>query len=170
LVPELAALGVDWYVMGSTASVDARDNIAQTTGTVPPGVSAPVYDLQGHRIANDLDDLWSGSIQHNIDQTEQGGTYTGNVYTGSYANGTEYVWYGLGGSVGVLYGNSGETDDDWMNISYVPKASLATTPGHFYAISGVMPEPGSLSLGVSMALLVAGGAWYRRRKRRRNNA
>lgn len=169
-VPELNSLGVDWYVIGSTDAVDARDNIAQTVGTVPVGVSAPVYDLQGHRIADDLDDLWSGSIQHNIDQTELGGTYTGNVFTGSYANGTEYVWYGFGGTQGTLYGNSGFSNDDWMNISYVPKHLLGTTPGHFYAISGVMPEPGSLSLGVSMALLVAGGAWYRRRRRRRNNA
>ena len=169
-VPELAALrggNLDWYAIGSTAAVDARDNIAQTEWKVPSGVSAPVYDLHGNRIADDLDDLWDGSIQRQINVTDQDTTYNGDVWTGSWENGTGMNPRQLGGTWDPGLGDSSTTDFQWIR-SNATAASSNLYP--LYAISGVLPEPGSLSLGVSMALLVAGGAWYRRRRRRRNNA
>ncbi len=167
-VPQLAGLrngNLDWYVIGSTDAVDARDNIEQTAGQVPIGVSAPVYDLNGNRIADDLADLWDGSIQNKIQVTELDTTNSSNVYTGTDTDGTEHDGYALG-DVAVERGSANFANSWWIKAGTDFSPS---TPRSFYAISGVMPEPGTLSLAVSMALVSAGGAWYRRRKRRRNN-
>ena len=51
-----------WTVIGSTATVNARDNTA-TTGT--GGV--PIYRLDGALVANNYSDLWDGSIANPIE-------------------------------------------------------------------------------------------------------
>ena len=46
---------ITWKCIGSTSSVDARDNIGYSSS------SAPVYRLDGTRVADSSDDLWDGT-------------------------------------------------------------------------------------------------------------
>src|SRR5687768_14537876 len=51
-------MGVLWNAIGSTASVNARDNAP---------VAAAVYLLDGTKIADDFGDIWDGSIDSVLD-------------------------------------------------------------------------------------------------------
>jgi len=84
-VQELEDLGTTWKVIGSTATVDARDN----TGTTGTGV--PIYRMDDVRIADDNADLWDASIQNAIRIDEKGEDLYGGgifVWTGTVQNGT----------------------------------------------------------------------------------
>src|SRR5262245_19190294 len=54
-VPELASLGTTWKAIGSTATVDARDNTG--TNPVPDGVGVPIFLLNDTLLAADNFDL-----------------------------------------------------------------------------------------------------------------
>ncbi len=59
--PDLLALGATWTAIGSTSTVDARDN----TGTNPTSTGVPIYLLDGiSKIADNNADLWDGSIDN----------------------------------------------------------------------------------------------------------
>ncbi len=58
-VPELLALGVTWTAIGSTSTVDARDNTNTNPGSA---VGVPIYLLNDTLLVNDNTDLWDGSI------------------------------------------------------------------------------------------------------------
>ncbi len=77
-VPQLAALGTTWKAIGSTASIDARDN----TGTNPASTGVPIYTLAGVRIANNNADLWDGEVHNIINLTELGTTWAHWPYPG----------------------------------------------------------------------------------------
>lgn len=70
--------GVSWYAIGSTSSVDARDHAV---------VSAPVYRLDGVRIAAGYDDLWDGTIDASLSITESGDLKESTVWTGTVSLG-----------------------------------------------------------------------------------
>lgn len=78
--------GVSWFAIVSTAEVNARENVV---------VSAPVYNMRSHMIdstqlelvANDADDIWSGSIVSNIGWDEKGEDAIFDTWTGSLPNG-----------------------------------------------------------------------------------
>ena len=58
---ELAALGTNWRVIGSTSSVDAK--VHTDTDDSPAGPNGvPIYRLDGRIIANNYDDLWDGTV------------------------------------------------------------------------------------------------------------
>lgn len=115
-----AAQGVTWKAIGSTPTVDARDN----TGTNPNifGTGFPIYLLNGQTlIAKSNPDLWDGYISSIINITEQGVVKTGWPFTGTYKDGTKSVttdswsWNPLGGTqligneLAVGQGNSSST-------------------------------------------------------------
>ena len=85
-VQELEDLGTTWKAsIGSTATVDARDN----TGTTGTGV--PIYRMDDVRIADDNADLWDASIQNGLRIDEKGEDLYGGgvfVWTGTVQNGT----------------------------------------------------------------------------------
>jgi hypothetical protein len=87
-VPELAALGTTWKAIGSTSTVDARDN----TGTNPnSSVGLPIYRLDGGLIASTNQFLWEIGLRIPLDITEAGPLappMDGQVLTGTYSNGT----------------------------------------------------------------------------------
>ena len=140
-IPALAALGVDWYVIGSTAAVDAKDNAL---------VSAPVYNLNDQRVADGFADMWDWSIQNPINYTETGEVYTTNVYvwTGSEAIGTgrDNAELGYPGTVGG--GIANHANPFWIQYNtYNP----SDYDFHYYALSGpieVVPVPGAVLLGI----------------------
>ena len=97
------AIGNQFKVVGSTASVDARDN----TGTTGAGV--PIHWLNGAKVADDYADFYDGSWDSSQFRTESGGTtHWDTVFTGSNTNGTKHSW-ALGSQlvrVGHTQGNS----------------------------------------------------------------
>ena len=148
-----AGLGVDWFVIGSTLTVDARDNAL---------VSAPVYLLDGSTIiANDFADMWDGSIANPID-IDQFGTIvaTALVHTGSISDGTNAGINSLGTAQN---GNVGQTD--LTNAAWISNGADQTNISRpYYALSALItvpvPEPmtGGLLAAGMLALL-----WCRRR-------
>lgn len=159
-----------WYVVGSTADVDARDN----TGT-NPDVSAgvPIYLLDGTTmIAGGNADLWDGTIAAAINQTPFGGgnhnwvfagtSRTGVASGGGIAGPIEGGAYGdpLGGPGQVNQGSGADPTGQWIcpvDGGYIMDAPTEWLP--MYAISGVIPEP------ATMCLLGLGGLAMLRRRR-----
>ena len=146
-VTELAALSTTWTCIGSTSTVDARDN----SGTNPSSTGIPIYTTSGLRIADDNADLWDGSIQNPIMLDD--GTSSGNL-TGippaqrSYA---DYTWTGsntdgTGASSGdgrqlstdgnLRVSRGGKIDAGW--ISGVSIGSADSRGARFYGISDVI--------------------------------
>ena len=150
-VPELAALGADWFVIGSTATVDAIDNI----GASSPGVG--IYNLIGEKIADGTADLCDGSLQHQINADE-------NADSGIVA----FAWTGSSsvctasshplGAAQVNLGFDVALDADW--IDFLGGTSATNDEAyHLYAISSELtyaPEPGSMVLmALGLGLLAA---------------
>lgn len=89
-----AGLGsVNWYAIGSTSTVDARDN----TYTTSSDTDGSIFLMDGSQVAaNNIADLWDGAVDTRIDIDENGGpngvttpiwaTWTA-VWTGTASNG-----------------------------------------------------------------------------------
>ncbi|MCX6878600.1 MAG: Ig-like domain repeat protein [Verrucomicrobia bacterium] len=134
---------VTWKVVGSTASVDARDN----TSTNPSvnGVGEPILRMDGlFVIANNYADLWDGAINstHVPGQNYLAVAFDENgveriherVRTGSSGNGTATSVLGGSGSVQTgrnyapdFYGGYGGWMQDW--------GEAAASAGPVYAMS-----------------------------------
>ncbi len=161
-VSELAALGTTWTAIGSTLSIDARDNTL-TNPTIETGV--PIYNLGDARVADDNADLWDGAIQAPIQFDETGSALTAIVHTGTDTSGQVVSTSALGMSV-ITAGDSTAVSGLW----------IANVPGDnpffetsLYAISGVLtvvPEPGTLTLLCLGAAGLAGAGFRRRRGKR----
>ncbi len=96
-------MGDQFKVLGSTATVDARDN----TGTTGPGV--PIYWLNGARVADDYADFYDGSWDSSLFRNESGNAAGAqfSVWTGSNADGTKHS-FPLGHNLLVRSGNPGQ--------------------------------------------------------------
>ena len=128
-VPELAALGTQWFAIASTATVDARDN----TGTTPPG-DVPVFLLDGTMIAESYDDLWDWSIAVPLNVSELCTTVESNLN----------IWTGTGGfgtadqALGIASPTIG-SGTATINAQWVRFGATASSANHrFYAISDVL--------------------------------
>ncbi len=149
--PALTSLGTTWKAIGSTATVDARDN----TGTNPvvDGVGVPIFLLNDTLLANDNLDLWDGSIlvPFAIDEVgsaiPQSFVWTGTSSSG-VARGALALGAGVDGDVGI--GLTAATSTSWVSGADLFK--FLERP--VYALSDVLvvvPEPGTallLSLGL----------------------
>jgi hypothetical protein len=154
-VPELVALNTEWFVIGSTSTVSAREN----TGTnVPPGL--PIFLLDGSKLVDDYGDLWDASIDVPLNRTEIDTVLQidrTKVFTGT-DNGGGIDGLPLGNSPNVTFGYAGFTNNQWIRASNTPASGVA----HFYALSApltAIPEP------ATMGLLIIGGLAMLRRKR-----
>jgi len=157
-VPELALLSTTWTVIGSTATVDARDN----TGTNPnDATGAPIYLLNDTKLADSNSDLWDSTIDTAFNVNEFGNTVAVvNMWTGTGPNGTESVGFALG-TASVIYGTSSTTFSQWILSGQAP----ASAARPLYAISGNLivapvPVPAAVWLfGSAIGLL----GWMRRK-------
>lgn len=124
---------VTWKIVGSTATVDARDN----TGTNPgSGTGVPVFLTNGAtKIANNNTDLWDG-ISAAVNFNENGVLLNEDrAFTGTLSNGTKVTGTGdqpLGGTPNVRTGRSDNLN--WMTDFNSPAASFNSV----FAISDVL--------------------------------
>ena len=149
-----------WTAIGSTSSVNARDN----TGTTGAGTDIGIYLLNDTVIATSYTDLWDGTIATFFNVDEQGD---------SAPYGNEQVWTGTNGDgstgadpLGTATPEFGKTNQDATTNYWINRLSgsswLNTDTYHLFAISGVLtvPEPSSTAL-----LGLGGLALMLRRKR-----
>jgi hypothetical protein len=148
-----------WTAIGSTDSVNARDN----TSTTGAGTGIGIYLLNDTAIATSYTDLWDGTIANLFNVDEQGDS-------GPYAN--SQVWTGTNGDgstgndpLGTATPEFGKTNLTGVNI-WINRLSGSSWPNtdtyHLFAISGILtvPEPSSTAL-----LGLGGLALMLRRKR-----
>lgn len=90
LYPIGADRGLVWKALGSTDTVDARDNTSSNFNVDGPG--GPVYLLDGQtNVFQGNYHMWNGSPYQIINLTEQGEIFTGWPWTGTYSDGTRAV-------------------------------------------------------------------------------
>jgi hypothetical protein len=159
-VAALNALSTTWYDIGSTATVNAIDNIGADVGV-------PIYDTDGHLVAADASTtsahaLFSNqSLDGNMTYNENGSPIAGfvEVWTGTYVNGTPGGHPALGSTGTVTAGATNTTSGFWIaNQTLAP-----TTARPLYAISGIItygeapvPEPGTMSLMMLGGMFLVG--------------
>ncbi|MCK4294803.1 MAG: PEP-CTERM sorting domain-containing protein [Planctomycetes bacterium] len=157
-----AGLGAaDWFVIGSTSVVNARDN----SGTNPSSTGCPILLVDGTTVvANNNADLWDGSIQNIINQTEAGDTkahwpFTGSYWDGSLSTGKPNTGGGGLDSTGEVTQGNGSVVDQWVWRQWTSDPAATALP--LYAMSEVLvvPEPATIML------LGLGGLLARRRRR-----
>lgn len=131
----LASLGSTWMVVGSTTTVDARDN-TNTNPFTETGV--PIYLLDGTtKIADNNADLWDGTIDAFVNRNENGDLFTGgSVFTGTQGDGTGFPTGELGSAAFTFAGLPNATNSAWVSAS----APANTTQLTFFAISGLIEE------------------------------
>lgn len=131
---DAAGLGAaTWKVIGSTATVDARDNTGTNPGTDGTGVA--VYLMDGSTLfASGNSDLWDGAnVALNLD--ENGNVLNADrIFTGSAVNGIQAASSDqvLGGTSGnVQTGRSDTAGGNWMTDFNM----VATAPQRVFALS-----------------------------------
>lgn len=122
--------GVTYTAIVSTYNyVDARDNA---------WVDAPVYNLDGERIAERFVDMWDGYIEHSIGQD---GITMSMVWTGAQSSGhaSDYP-LGQPAFSDTVGGDPGETDmGDWLDGQLAPQ----NIDNALYGLSSVITVPDS---------------------------
>ena len=163
---------ITWKVIGSTASVAARDN----TGTNPSSTGVPIYLINGNRVANNNADLWDGSLQHPINLQPNDVISSNLVWTGSVYLGTGFPQNQLGG--GGFFGSvaAGQADSVVFSGWIAQTTDVSSTAKSLYAMSSVLtvpgnqpapvpvPEPASLLGFITLGGLMLGGAVRKERK------
>jgi hypothetical protein len=165
------AANIDYNAIGSTSTVDARDN----TNTNPNlGVGEPILLVDGDRVANDYNDLWDGDIDNPINIDSSNGPENDVILTGTRSNGRRDLNNFLGDS-NVLAGSSdpslGGSGVGWVEFIDVVSGSVT----HFYGMSEPLTRANNQPTAVPFhtdtlpGLIAMGGLifWrYRRQKRK----
>ena len=176
--PVVGEWGLSWTAIGSTETVDARDN----TGTnLANGNGVPIYRVDGQLLAPDYRWLWdTGNDTENFEisvffnVTELGTTLGSTpgkdgliVYTGSNEAGTAFFRIGdnepahLGAPRSVFVGWGNDDNLSWFGagVEQPPEAY------HFYALSEVITVPEPMSASPLAIILVSVVAFQGRRLR-----
>ncbi len=149
-------VGVNWYAIGSTPTVDAKVNAVV-------GANTPVYLLDGTtKVVDGFSDMWNFSIDAaiNVDQFNQAAA-PALVWTGSLANGTGANMFELGANTNsVVKGDNQQTSAFWIYNGSSNPNNMAP----LYALSGELtvpnpvPEPATaVTFAIGVGLLVLSG-------------
>ncbi len=153
----LSALGTIWKAIGSTSTIDARDN----TGTLPSiaggSLGVPIFRIDDTKIADSNDDLWDGTLDFDLHFTETETYLTSSAFTwtGTKSDGTADA-FPLGAAAGSLIGNGRPiaSTSAWVDFS----VDFSQKPKRFYAISSVLtvpvPEPSSVIFFIATILFI----------------
>ena len=125
-------------VLGSTAAADARDN----TETTSSDTDAPVYWLNGAKVADNYADLYDGTWDEEANRRTAAGdlsTDSDIVWTGSDDDGTERTESSVSVALGETSVRQGELDNSssTMNPLSASTVTAATNTAPFYALSGI---------------------------------
>ena len=120
-------------VVGSTAAVDARDNLNLE--------SAPVYWLNGSKVANDVDDFFDESWENEDDARNELGNHVaspGDIWTGSEDNGTEaFDEHGNSRALGASAVRYGQLDIG-RPTPFSASDQTSASNRRLYALSGLL--------------------------------
>jgi len=123
--------GITWKVIGSTATVNAKNRLPAPSAAEPVYTTAATPTL----VAANVPNLWSGAIGSAI-SFDAGGTYqTGSVWTGTKYDGTTLDPLG---SSSVRFGSCTQTNAFWVDGSAVHPP---TNTYRLYAISSPLVKP-----------------------------
>ena len=149
-------------VTGTSVGVQYRA-IVSTTATaanVNAPVSAPVYNLNGDKIADNFTDMWDGTIDNPIAYNQFVATvFPPDIWTGSQTSGQPFI----GNELGLTNPRTGRSDlaaGTWISET----TSVSTFNSRIYGLSQqltVVPEPSVSTLATLAAITVIG---QRRRK------
>lgn len=155
--PTLAALGVQWNDVGSTATVNANVNA--------PWGNDLVFNTRGIQVASPSHGLYSGTLLtgSSVQYNQYGGAVGVVVaYTGSTAAGVAEPTFEFGGSSGKTeFGQTYNYNSVWIEDG----VGFSTIARPVYALSTpitAVPEPATFTLFGS-ALVLLGGVRFLRR-------
>ena len=127
-------------VLGSTAAVDARDN----TETTSSDTDAPIYWLNGAKVADNYAALYDGSWDEestlrDADGNAVSSSDTSIIWTGSDDDGTGRTETSVSVALGETSVRQGELDNSssTMNPLSASTVTAATNTAPFYALSGI---------------------------------
>ena len=152
---DIQSYSTHFKVLGSTSAVNARNN----TSTRSSDTAAPIYWLNGSKVADDYADFYDDSWDSNSPTDESGTAVTSSeVFTGSSSNGTASGNFVLGRPNGnnVRTGDPTTSGDELDSGSNAHKTNDSKP---FYGLSGIFtvraanPEPTELTVdGVTLTL------------------
>ena len=141
--------GDQFKVLGSTSSVDARDN---TATTADPGLA--IHWLDGAKVADNYNDFYDGTWDSRVGKDESGDS-VGNsdrIFTGSTINGREYTSQGSFSTITFALGsNFVRASRLGVSASLSSSNTLQINQGRFYAISPVFTVEGTTTLSLGLA-------------------
>ena len=123
-------------VVGSTATVDARDHTMTNTNTFGDGV--PIYWLGGDRVANKYADFYDDSWASGLGRDEHGARIDAAALTGTRADGARHSTDTLG-ATNVLAGALTSVGGELRNP--LDGAAVTRGSGRYYALSPLFRVP-----------------------------
>ena len=144
-------------VVGSTAAVDARDNTSTTYTSSDKGVA--IYWLNGDKAADDYEDFYDETWDQEATMWTEAGTSISapaNVWTGSFNDGTEYLFGSTSRALGASTVRAGNPDSNVANDGPISGNNVANTDHlPLYALSGVF-RVGAIEVPADWSLIPSG--------------
>ena len=137
--------GVRYFAIGSTTAMNANVNAA---------VTAPVYNFNGGKVADNFADMWDGSLDNGITYDEFGNVASfPDLWTGSTTSGVGFAGNELGSSSprsGIAFAST----SIWISDAIGPAAIHFAMYGLSQELTIPVPEPSTGTLAILAATVV----------------